>query len=78
MTASEDGSPVVAAEASDASTLRITSEDGTGRQDPNPTNADCYAGENRPCCSAAPQQGLADGNAPDPVIVMLTIPYILP
>ena len=67
MTASEDSSPVVAADAGDASTLPTTSEDGTVRQDPNPTR-----------CSAATQQRLADGNAPDPVMVMLTIPYILP
>jgi len=78
MTASEDGSPFVAAEASDASALRITSEGSTRRQDPNPKYADCNAGENRPRCSAALQQGLAEGNAPDPIMVMRTVPYILP
>ena len=78
MTASEAGSTVVVPEASDASTLRITGKGGTGRQDTNPTSADCNAGEIRPGCSVAPRQRLAEANAPDPVMVMLKLPYILP
>jgi hypothetical protein len=91
MTASDDGCPFVASEASNASTLSMTTESGTGRQDSgrvwdkllrafdsNRTSAERNAGEYRPCGSAAPQQRPGVGNISDPVMVMLNVPYILP